>query len=132
MRNINVSCETFALVNRGYDDKAFQFRWKTKKSVLRCVIKLARQLLLLGLEKRLEIINEVWMEMIAYATTHCPWKEHTHQLRRGEELLTHVSLLMLHLGLSEQYEFTRFDKVRAWTGSASSLDEACSTSISII
>jgi hypothetical protein len=115
MRNINVPCETFAPVNRGYDDRAFQFCWKTKKSVLRGVIKLARQLLLLGLEKRLEIINE-----------------HTHQLRRGGELLTHVSLLMLHLGLSEQYEFTRFDKVYAWTGSTSSSDEVCSTSILIL
>jgi len=55
------------------------------------------------------MINEVWVEMLAYAAAHCSWKEHTHQLRRGGELLTHVSLLMLHLGLSEQYEFTRFD-----------------------
>jgi hypothetical protein len=47
--------------------------------------------------------------MLAYAAAHCPWKEHTHQLRRGGELLTHVFLLMLHFGLSEQYEFTRFD-----------------------
>ncbi|XP_011040364.1 PREDICTED: uncharacterized protein LOC105136642 isoform X3 [Populus euphratica] len=43
--------------------------------------------------------------MVAYAAAHCPWKEHTHQLRRGGELLTHVSLLMLHLGLSAQYEY---------------------------
>ncbi|KAJ6869888.1 hypothetical protein NC651_034562 [Populus alba x Populus x berolinensis] len=43
--------------------------------------------------------------MVAYAAAHCPWKEHTQQLRRGGELLTHVSLLMLHLGLSEQYEY---------------------------
>ncbi|KAJ6869886.1 hypothetical protein NC651_034561 [Populus alba x Populus x berolinensis] len=43
--------------------------------------------------------------MVAYAAAHCPWKEHTQQLRRGGELLTHVFLLMLHLGLSEQYEY---------------------------
>jgi hypothetical protein len=47
--------------------------------------------------------------MVAYAAAHCPWKEHTQQLRRGGELLTHVSLLMLHLGLSEQYEFKEYD-----------------------
>eukprot|EP00258_Populus_trichocarpa_P016289 XP_006374608.2 uncharacterized protein LOC18105893 isoform X2 [Populus trichocarpa] len=50
------------------------------------------------------MIHEVWVEMVAYAAAHCPWKEHTKELRRGGELLTHVSLLMLHLGLSAQYE----------------------------
>ncbi|KAB5525229.1 hypothetical protein DKX38_022978 [Salix brachista] len=56
-------------------------------------------------KKRWEVIEEVWMEMLTYAAAHCPWKEHAHQLRRGGELLTHVCLLMLHLGLSKQYEF---------------------------
>ncbi|KAJ6869442.1 hypothetical protein NC651_034243 [Populus alba x Populus x berolinensis] len=88
----------------------FQRRWKTEKSVLRGVERLARQLLSLGPdEKRWRIINEVWVEMVAYAAAHCPWKEHTQQLRRGGELLTHVSLLMLHLGLTEQYEYNEFD-----------------------
>ena len=48
--------------------------------------------------------------MVAYAAAQCPWKEHTHQLRRGGELLTHVSLLMLHLGLSAQYEYKRYEE----------------------
>jgi len=91
------------------DDITFQSLWKIAKSVVIGGEKLARQLLLLRLEKRWEMINEVWIEMLAYAAAHCPWKEHTHQLRRGGELLTHVFLLMLHFGLSEQYEFTRFD-----------------------
>ncbi|KAJ6869425.1 hypothetical protein NC651_034230 [Populus alba x Populus x berolinensis] len=92
--------------SRGYDDLTFQSYWKLEKSVLRGVDVLARQLLSLGPdEKRWRIINEVWVEMVAYAAAHCPWKEHTQQLRRGGELLTHVSLLMLHLGLSEQYEY---------------------------
>ena len=56
------------------------------------------------------MINEVWVEMVAYAAAHCPWKEHTHQLRRGGELLTHVSLLMLHLGLTEQYEYKAYEE----------------------
>jgi hypothetical protein len=46
--------------------------------------------------------------MLAYAAAHCPWKEHAQQLRRGGELLTHVCFLMLHLGLSEQYEYNSF------------------------
>jgi hypothetical protein len=91
--------------SRGCDDIEFQRRWKTSKSVLRGVETLARQLLLLEPEKRRGIIKEVWVEMVAYAAAHCPWKEHTQQLRRGGELLTHVSLLVLHLGLSEQYEY---------------------------
>ncbi|KAJ6875934.1 hypothetical protein NC652_035338 [Populus alba x Populus x berolinensis] len=93
----------------GYDDIEFQRRWKTEKSVLRGVERLVRQLLFLGPEKRWEMVNEVWIEMVAYAAAHCPWKEHTHQLRTGGELLTHVSLLMLHLGLSAQYEFNESD-----------------------
>jgi hypothetical protein len=93
--------------SRDYDDGFFQRRWITEKSVAPAygVVVLARQLLLLRPEKRWEMINEVWIEMLAYAAAHCPWKEHTQQLRRGGELLTHVSLLMLHLGLSEQYEY---------------------------
>ncbi|KAH8486585.1 hypothetical protein H0E87_025553 [Populus deltoides] len=87
----------------------FQRRWKTETSVLRGVERLARQLLLLESEKRLKMIKEVWIEMVAYAAAHCSWKEHAHQLRRGGELLTHVSLLMLHLGLSEQYDINGLD-----------------------
>ncbi|KAJ6855278.1 hypothetical protein NC651_040063 [Populus alba x Populus x berolinensis] len=91
------------------DDITFQSLWKIAKSVVIGGEKLARQLQSSESKKRWEMINEVWIEMLAYAAAHCPWKEHTHQLRRGGELLTHVFLLMLHFGLSEQYEFTRFD-----------------------
>ncbi|XP_073261078.1 uncharacterized protein [Populus alba] len=97
--------------SRGYDDGSFQSNWKLEKSVLRGVDVLARQLLLLAPEKRWWMIREVWVEMLVYAAAHCPWKEHTQQLRRGGELLTHVSLLMLHLGLSAQYEYNVYDDV---------------------
>ncbi|KAJ6676389.1 hypothetical protein OIU85_009654 [Salix viminalis] len=68
---------------------------------------LAKQLLesISESKKRWEMIEEVWMEMLTYAAAHCPWKEHAHALRRGGELLTHVCFLMLHLGLSQQYEY---------------------------
>jgi len=101
----------------GYDDRQFQSFWKTEKSVLSGVDRLARQLLLLRPEKRWEMMEEVWIEMVAYAAAHCPWKEHTQQLRRGGELLTHVCFLMLYLGLSEQYEIKEFDSqdiIRSW------------------
>ncbi|KAJ6875931.1 hypothetical protein NC652_035337 [Populus alba x Populus x berolinensis] len=144
------------LKDRGPDDEEYQWFqriWKTEKSVLSGVYVLARQLLSLGPdEKRWRMINEVWIEMVAYAAAHCPWKEHTQQLRRGGELLTHVSLLMLHLGLSAQYEYHESDSplqyhkeeeeeyskardkyvkdIAAMSGS--SPDEVCSTSISIL
>ncbi|KAJ6916007.1 hypothetical protein NC652_018629 [Populus alba x Populus x berolinensis] len=86
--------------------------WRTTKSVLDGGYWLARQLRSWGLEKRWRTINEVWIEMLAYAAAHCPWKEHAQQLRRGGELLTHVSFLMLHLGLSERYEYFRFEDVQ--------------------
>jgi len=90
------------------DDIRFQFRWKETKSAVAGGDRLAKQLRLLGFKKRWEIIEEVWMEMLAYAAAHCPWKEHAQQLRRGGELLTHVCFLMLHLGLNEQYEYNSF------------------------
>ncbi|KAJ6761052.1 hypothetical protein OIU79_025817 [Salix purpurea] len=106
----------------GYDDAEFQREWKrikvainvdadfqmeTRNITVRGGPVLARQLVesISESEKRWEMIEEVWMEMLTHAAAHCPWKEHAHALRRGGELLTHVSFLMLHLGLSEQYEY---------------------------
>ncbi|KAK6240669.1 Protein of unknown function DUF594 - like 7 [Theobroma cacao] len=53
-------------------------------------------------EEKWEMISKVWLEMMLYAATHCSWKEHAQQLRHGGELLTHVALLMAHLGLTTQ------------------------------
>ncbi|KAJ4824975.1 hypothetical protein Tsubulata_014348 [Turnera subulata] len=55
-------------------------------------------------QRKWKIISEVWIEMLAYAASQSDWSVHTQQLRRGGELLTHVRLLMSHLGLSEQYK----------------------------
>ncbi|KAJ6700354.1 hypothetical protein OIU79_013399 [Salix purpurea] len=52
--------------------------------------------------KKWEMISQVWVEMLMYAATHCRWKEHVHALSQGGELLTHVCVLMAHLGLSKQ------------------------------
>ncbi|CAK7345016.1 unnamed protein product [Dovyalis caffra] len=53
-------------------------------------------------ERKWEMISKVWVEMLTYAASHCGWKEHAQSLTRGGELVTHVCLLMAHLGLSEQ------------------------------
>ncbi|KAL5755582.1 hypothetical protein ACOSQ2_020328 [Xanthoceras sorbifolium] len=53
--------------------------------------------------RKWEVISDVWVEMLAYAADHCGWKEHTQQLRKGGEFLTHVYLLMAHFGFTRQY-----------------------------
>ncbi|OMO70662.1 hypothetical protein CCACVL1_18718 [Corchorus capsularis] len=53
-----------------------------------------------------EIISCVWVELLVSAANHCDWKDHKMQLRHGKELLTHVALLMAHLGLSKHIRMT--------------------------
>ncbi|KAK1578577.1 hypothetical protein Q3G72_031390 [Acer saccharum] len=89
---------------------------RRNQSVLYQGCKLAKQFLELGTQsnsnsdengsaskENWEIISEVWVELLAYAAHHCGWKAHCEQLRNGGELLTHVCLLMVHLGLSKQF-----------------------------
>ncbi|KAJ6380604.1 hypothetical protein OIU77_029492 [Salix suchowensis] len=79
-----------------------------KVSALWAGVKLAKSLQALGTqdgwgnERKWKMISEVWVEMLTYAASHCGWKEHAQTLTRGGELLSHVCLLMAHLGLSEQ------------------------------
>ncbi|XP_031287213.1 uncharacterized protein LOC116145921 [Pistacia vera] len=59
-------------------------------------------------DKKWEMICEVWVEMLGYAAIHCGWREHGQQLAKGGELLTHVCLIMTHLGLEVQYDYDYF------------------------
>uniref|UniRef100_A0A2N9EXL0 DUF4220 domain-containing protein n=1 Tax=Fagus sylvatica TaxID=28930 RepID=A0A2N9EXL0_FAGSY len=54
-----------------------------------------------------EMINNVWVWMLAYAACHCRGNYHAQQLRRGGELLTHVWLLMAQFGLTEQFQISQ-------------------------
>ncbi|GAY47237.1 DUF4220 domain-containing protein [Citrus sinensis] len=54
-------------------------------------------------DKKWKMISEVWVEILAYAASQSTWNEHGQHLSKGGELLTHVRLLMAHLGLSSQY-----------------------------
>ncbi|KAM7468823.1 hypothetical protein LguiA_007006 [Lonicera macranthoides] len=45
--------------------------------------------------------------MLAYAATHCRGHRLAQQLRKGGELLTHVWLLMAHLGITGQFQISR-------------------------
>ncbi|XP_022751551.1 uncharacterized protein LOC111300155 [Durio zibethinus] len=52
-------------------------------------------------EEKWEMIGHIWLEMLTYAASQCTWREHSKQMKQGAELLTHVALLMAHLGLSK-------------------------------
>ncbi|KAL6335324.1 hypothetical protein AAG906_029567 [Vitis piasezkii] len=83
------------------------------KSVLFEACRLAKTLKSLEMEmgEKWKMVNEVWVEMLCYAASHCGWIQHGQQLRRGGELLTHVCLLMSHLGLSEQFQILEGENV---------------------
>ncbi|XP_042485889.1 uncharacterized protein LOC122066135 [Macadamia integrifolia] len=74
------------------------------KSVLFDACRLANQLKELERNKRWEIISVLWVEMLSFAAAQCKGQNHAKQLGQGGELLTHVWLLMAHLGITEQFE----------------------------
>lgn len=82
------------------------------KSVLFDACKLAKSLQSLECEElwekqqKWEMMSHMWIEILSYAACHCTWNDHAKQLRRGGELITHVWLLMAHLGLTEQFQIT--------------------------
>ncbi|KAI3724676.1 hypothetical protein L2E82_36461 [Cichorium intybus] len=53
------------------------------------------------------VMSQVWIEILAYAATHCRGFQHEQQLRKGGEFLTHVWLLMAHLGITEQLQVSQ-------------------------
>ncbi|RYQ92326.1 hypothetical protein Ahy_B09g098528 isoform B [Arachis hypogaea] len=83
------------------------------KSVLFDACRLAKSLQALETEKnwskeeKWEMISRVWLEMLCHAASHCRGLEHARQLSRGGELLTHVWLLMAHLGITEQFQISQ-------------------------
>lgn len=93
------ACE--ALLGVEFGEPEEHIKGDRSQSVLFYGCRLAKQLQ--ECDKKWEIISEVLVEMLMYAANKCRWKEHGQQLRKGGELLTHVRLLMSHLGLSEQY-----------------------------
>lgn len=58
-------------------------------------------------EKKWEMVSHVWVEMLSYAACQCQRSQHAQQLRQGGELLTHVWLLMAHLGITEQFQISK-------------------------
>ncbi|KAL7218158.1 hypothetical protein ACSBR2_011435 [Camellia fascicularis] len=71
------------------------------KSVLFDACLLAKELNKLESEFKWQIMSKVWVELLAYAATHC--RIHAQQLSRGGELITFAWLLVAHFGLTEQF-----------------------------
>ncbi|KAK4591348.1 hypothetical protein RGQ29_021523 [Quercus rubra] len=76
------------------------------KSVLFDGCRLAKSLQCLEIDKKWELVSDVWIEMMCYAATKCRWNHHAQQLCRGGEFFTHVWLLMAHLGITEQLQIS--------------------------
>lgn len=100
---LKVSTETFPAEVKG--DKS--------KSVLFDACRLAKELQSLETDKnwenqkKWELISHVWVEKLSYAASQCQWNHHAQRLSRGGELLTHVWLLMAHLGMTEQFQISK-------------------------
>ncbi|KAG2698124.1 hypothetical protein I3760_07G135200 [Carya illinoinensis] len=77
------------------------------KSVLFNGCRLAHELLKMDREKKWEFVCDVWIEMLGYAASQCRGYYHAQQLMKGGELLTHVWLLMAHLGITQQFQINR-------------------------
>ncbi|KAM3289436.1 hypothetical protein P3S67_017724 [Capsicum chacoense] len=104
-RNLVIACDKLLKVNTEVGPA--KVKGDRSKSVLFDACILAKSLQEKGKEKKWKIISEVWVEMLAYAATHCRGNHHSQQLRKGGELLTHVWLLMAHLGITEQFQIYR-------------------------
>ncbi|XP_076901099.1 uncharacterized protein LOC143555439 [Bidens hawaiensis] len=78
------------------------------KSVLFEACKLVASLNEMGHEsgygKMWKMVGDVWVEMLGYAAGQCRGFDHAQQLEKGGELLTHVWVLMAHLGITEHFK----------------------------
>lgn len=99
--DVNQACTKLLEVTT--DISPLKVRGDTSKSVLFDGCRLAKSLRGLDIEKRWELICNVWVEMLCSAACKCRWKNHAKQLTGGGELLTHVWLLMAHLGIVDHF-----------------------------
>ncbi|KAK7837840.1 hypothetical protein CFP56_020701 [Quercus suber] len=58
-------------------------------------------------EQKWERISRVWVGMLSYAASQCSWNYHARRLSQGGELLTHVWLLMAHLGITKHFQISK-------------------------
>ncbi|THU46994.1 hypothetical protein C4D60_Mb09t10820 [Musa balbisiana] len=100
----NAACEKLLEVAKSDPElKPVEVKGDRSKSVLFDACKLAKDLNELETSRRWIVISAVWVEMLCYAASNCNSYAHAKQLSQGGELLTHVWLLMAHMGIGEQY-----------------------------
>ncbi|CAL9166814.1 unnamed protein product [Musa hybrid cultivar] len=100
----NAACEKLLEVAKSDPElKPVEVKGDRSKSVLFDACKLAKDLNELETSRRWIVISAVWVEMLCYAASNCNSYSHAKQLSQGGELLTHVWLLMAHMGIGEQY-----------------------------
>ncbi|XP_052183676.1 uncharacterized protein LOC127795811 [Diospyros lotus] len=101
------ACKTILDVKT--EAKPIQVKGDRSKSVLFDGSILAKELMKLGEKEgdkrdKWKIISKVWVELLSYGACNCRPTAHAAQLSKGGQLITHVWLLMAHLGLGEQFQ----------------------------
>ncbi|XP_047308708.1 uncharacterized protein LOC124912188 [Impatiens glandulifera] len=76
------------------------------KSVLFDACILAKELKELDGRRKWEVMSKVWVEMLCYGACNCRAYTHAAQLSKGGNLITLVWLLMVHLGLGNQFQIS--------------------------
>ncbi|KAL4632174.1 hypothetical protein ACB092_04G033400 [Castanea dentata] len=105
------ACEVLFKVNT--EILPSQIKGDRSKSVLfdACIIAQSLQFLetrnYWDTEQKWEKICQVWVKMLSYAASQCKWNYHARRLRQGGELITHVWLLMAHLGITEHFQISQ-------------------------
>lgn len=101
-KSIEGVCKMLLKVNTEY--LPIDVKGDRSKSVLFDACRLAKDLMKIEEKKtRWEVISLVLVEMLCFAATKCRGNFHAKQLSNGGELLTHVWILMAHMGIGEQY-----------------------------
>jgi hypothetical protein len=104
-------CEMILRVNTNISPS--EVKGDRSKSVLFDACRLAKSLQSLeteehwSKERKWKMISDVWVEMLCHAASQCRGLNHAKQLSQGGEWLTHVWLLMAHLGITEQFQISK-------------------------
>lgn len=94
------ACEKLNKVETPY--RSATVKGDMSKSLLFDACILAKELRAME-QKRWEVMARVWVELMSFAAINCLPIIHAQQLSRSGELLTHIWLLMNHLGLGTQF-----------------------------
>ncbi|KAG1330407.1 hypothetical protein COCNU_02G003750 [Cocos nucifera] len=83
-------------------------RYRSKKSVLSDACRLAHDLTnISNKEEKWSMIAGVWVEILAYVANQSNGRQHAEQLRGGGEFITHLWLLLAHLGLTHHFQISQ-------------------------